>query len=118
MASAIESVIEHGATELRVDLKSNRFHGYQEKSRESVDANIRRLLASAKVRWVDVVGNPMASVDRMDVFRNTTVDELKKLIFVPQPWLDKKSWWVLVPGKAEQAAVERAHFEYYATFRA
>jgi hypothetical protein len=104
-----------------VNLSNNRLHGFFAESREAVDKALLGILQHSSVEFVNILGNPLASIDRKDLYEKIAEDEeqrklLRKLIFIPLRWLASNNWHVLFvgPNKTETCAiVGKAHDQFY-----
>jgi len=95
----------------RLVLSGNRFHGYERTTRLLVDQSLLQLL-NTFLEWVDITGNPVASMDRQDLFRKLKAKQLLKLIWIPEGWLAGSAWHTLV-RPTHYADVQRMHKQYY-----
>jgi hypothetical protein len=58
-----------------------------------VDENLLATLAFPFVQYVNVTGNPLASVDREDLWEKLdSKQQLSKLIWIPWGWLPAGNW--------------------------
>lgn len=81
---------------------------------DTYEAVIRICEQHDKLRFVDVTMNPLASIDRADLFAKLTPEVLGKLIFVYEHWLDSRSWTAMVRRDLE-GTVEDTHRVFFAT---
>ena len=104
--------------QLRVDLSSNRFHGYNMEIREKFDSALCQLLSLDKVVFVIVCHNMLLSSDRKDFFTTVPMEILSKIIWVPRLWLKRDLWKSLVSGRpaTDVADIKAIHEQYYALF--
>ena len=64
------------SSELVLNLRLNRFHGFHAEQKKSLDKHLRGILSLKNVLFVDVTGNSFASVYRRDLFdKDLTLDE-------------------------------------------
>jgi len=97
-----------------LNLSYNRFHGMRDgPERIRMDKALEDILVHKKLRFLDVTGNPLASVDRKDLFKKLTNKQLTKLIWIPFSWLEGKGWQSLVADKQAQEVVLTTHRTYY-----
>jgi hypothetical protein len=78
-----------------------------------------RILALAHIQWVAIAVNPIASIDRKDLFDRLCAPSLQahllKLIWVPEAWLPAGNWKALVRDASLHVRVEAQHKAFYAT---
>jgi hypothetical protein len=104
-----------------VNLSSNRSSGKSPSGAvlDKVDAALLRILALAHIQWVAIAVNPIASIDRKDLFDRLCVPSLQahllKLIWVPEAWLPAGNWKALVRDASLHVRVEAQHKAFYAT---
>jgi len=96
-----------------VNLSNNRFHGYDMRYRKEVDKALQDILAVSSVKYVDITANPLASVDRKDLFNLLNKEQLKKLIWIPKNWINGGNWKVMIDNKSFHPEIEKTHKEYY-----
>lgn len=102
-----------------VDLSFNRFYGKDSSGLVSkdVDEALVKILSLETVKFVCVIGNPMASVDRRDLFdrlQRSNVDLFLKLIWVPSEWLKSGNWASMVgPDANLQEKIRAAHRAFF-----
>ena len=94
-----------------LDLSMNRIHGYELLSRPQFDRAFWNILSYVQNYFV-IVGNPLASVDRLDLFSTFKEEHFKKLIWIPQSWIKGESWHAMV-DKSFWDIIKDAHDEYY-----
>ena len=95
-----------------VDLSWNRFHGLLEPFKTEIDTNLRDLLTK---HTVVIVGNALATTDRVDFFENLDKDKLANLIWINEIHLNSNGWKKLINDEAKQSIVQEAHQNYYQT---
>jgi hypothetical protein len=95
-----------------VDVSLNRFYGNDEKRRLIVDEARGTLLRQPAIKVVDICFNPVASVDRADLFHRLSREALAKLIWVPKIWLSAGRWKDMLP-EANVELVEETHNKFY-----
>jgi len=83
-----------------IDLSHNNFHGSLIEKSEA-DSHLFELLNMKHVKTVIILGNGMATSDRRDLYldlqRSKKFNLLKKLIWIPERWIeDKKAGWLEV----------------------
>lgn len=86
-----------------VDLSFNRFHGY--KNSDKLDKPLLEMLRIPIVKFVDMSGNPFASLDRTEFFHRlyeNAPDLFSKLIFIPSEWMLGSAWQCLLPKKEQK----------------
>jgi hypothetical protein len=113
MIGIVSFVLEHLPKCFVVNLSNNRFHGFPMK--EKIDCHLFRLLACDHIRFVDITGNSLASVDRLDLFlemESMSSHPLTKLIWIPEDWVDGGGWKSVIRNSS--AIVVSAHKEFYA----
>jgi len=96
-----------------VNLRGNRFHGYDLKTQKEVDDALKNILAVAEVQFVDVTVNPLASTDRRDLFETLDKAQFKKLVWIPQSWLKAGNWKALVSKAEMYQTITQTHEQYY-----
>jgi hypothetical protein len=97
-----------------VDLSLNTFWGYQIHSQYLVDKALKSLLSSAK--YVNIVGNPLATVDRKDLFQSLTEDQLSRLIWIPKCWVEGGSWKNMIRPESHEL-VRSTHEQYFKEYQ-
>lgn len=90
-----------------VDLSFNRFC--------DGDKSLCEILAESHVKFVDIVGNPMASIQRKDFLSQLDEERVPKLIWVPKNWLAGQGWRSVVGEMAPelQRLLVQSHNAYY-----
>jgi hypothetical protein len=96
-----------------LDLSFNSFHGYNSLTRQGFDAEFLKVLDNVE-NYVIVYGNPMASVDRMDLFKKFNEKQLSKLIWIPEQWVAAGAWKAMV-DKQFHDIVNKTHVDFYKT---
>ena len=83
-SSSYELYNKHArSADLVVDLSHNRFHGHQEKYKNLIDPSLLIMLQLCFVSVLNLVGNPIASIDRVDFFIVAYKHKLlQKIIFI------------------------------------
>lgn len=71
---------------VEVDLRGNKFY------ESTADEHLLRMLRTEQVRLVNIVLTPFASVDRRNFFEKLTENDLQRLIWIPEAWLERKKW--------------------------
>jgi hypothetical protein len=102
----------------RLCLSSNRLYGRDAAGEPiaEVDEAIVRMLLMEKVLFLDILHNPLASVDRKDLFQRLAQSHtavFRKLIWVPNSWLEGSSWKTMLPEKFDCRLVYDAHRRYF-----
>ena len=92
-----------------VRLANTRIHGI---NNAKVDDFFKRLLARESVEFVDVSGTGFASVDRTDFFQSLIGAAFKKLIWIPEAYLVRRTWERLVPPEVVDMVME-THMQFY-----
>jgi hypothetical protein len=92
-----------------IDLSNNRFHGYSKDTQPIVDKAIQALLSRSPPTSVNISGNPLATIDRKDLFASFSSTELSRLIWIPEPWLKGSGWNNMIPKEELQEIVRRTH---------
>jgi len=92
-----------------VDISWNRLYGKGENS-IPIDEPLKDILK--KCEFLDVTGNPLASIDRQEFYKTLTNAEFSHLIFVPENWLAAGGWKPIVPEKYHDNVTE-AHRKYF-----
>ena len=67
-----------------------------------------------RVKFVDLVDNPLASVGRRDFYNKLESSELEKLVWIPSNWVDGMGWTVMIDDKGKHEMIKLAHTRYYA----
>lgn len=101
-----------------VDASSSRFYGKDSagKPLDGFEGAIEMILDCPTMGFLDITSNPLASVDRKDLFVKWAHEKpnlLLKLIWIPKVWLKGGAWKVLVPSDIH-AKVYDQHLQYYA----
>ena len=92
-----------------LDLSWNRIYG---KWNPEVDRNLIAIAKKPSIKFIVVVGNPIASIDRADFLQNLEDWVLKKLVWIPEHWIEAGGWKGLVrPGQKE--IVLQTHESFY-----
>lgn len=92
-----------------VDLRRNRIQGATAVARNTLTDILGR------GKSLNIVGNPVASVNRKeDFFASLAGSTCERLIWIPEPWLDKDGWRGLIV-EPMQDAVLAAHRAYYSS---
>ena len=91
-----------------LNLANNRIHG---RGDSSVDDTIKSLLE--KLDFLVLLGNPIASVDRIGFWSSLNADQLEKLIWIPESWVEPRGWIGMIPDLECQEAVVEAHQKFY-----
>jgi hypothetical protein len=95
-----------------VNLAGNRFHGYDQTYQAEVDQALKDILAIEDVKFVDITCNPIASIDRSDLFDTFTEKDFQKLVWVPQHYLTGGVWKNIVSNSAFHNKIVETHFNY------
>lgn len=92
-------------------------------TKPEVYAALVSLLDRPVTKYVDISKNPISSADAFDLFTEKLTDEhYRKLIWVPQEWLETSDWRSMVPNRYVISPngqvrlcdqVLRTHAEYY-----
>mgnify|MGYP001110283081 CR=1 FL=1 len=94
-----------------VDLRGNRF------CEPTADEHLLRMVRSKQARMVNICQNPLAAIERRDFFEQLTEQDLERLIWIPESWLEGKKWQnVLAKGEEKEqkcAIVLNTHRAYY-----
>jgi hypothetical protein len=78
-------------------------------------SGLLEILKLPQVKYVVIVGNPLASFDGKDFLQGLDDAHLRKLIWISRIRVDGESWTKLVKaGKAD--LVRQSHAEYYETY--
>lgn len=95
-----------------INLSGNRFHGLKD---NTVDYHLFRILRQASIRHVIITHNPIASIDRKDLFTKMSENDLRKLIWIPKQMLQGYGWKNVLPDYNNSLfkLVEEAHLKYY-----
>lgn len=93
-----------------VNLSNNRFHGLND---NTVDYHLFRILRQASIKHVLIIQNPIASIDRKDLFTKMNENDLRKLIWIPEQWLQGGGWKSVLLNNKNLKFVEEAHIKYY-----
>lgn len=107
---AIAKAISYGPEE--VNLSRNRIHGYSLSTRELVDESLRTIIQHT-VKYVVLFGNPLASIDRQDLFDTFDKETFAKLIWIPLPWLEPKQWKTMITNESFHLIIYNTHQDYY-----
>jgi len=78
--------------------------------------NFYTLLEMEHIDFVNVVSNPIASIDCKEEFLSFKEIYFQKLIFIPQNWIPQGNWKVLVENEAKQKIVAETHKKFYEEF--
>lgn len=100
----LNHVSPKGATQVVIILRFNRLY--------QCFPQIRELLELPSVQFIDVVGNPMATVSSKEDFSSLDLDLLKKLIFLLPAHSSRRVLEKFV-GEEHQKDVEESHSSYY-----
>jgi len=96
-----------------VNLSNNHFHGIGEgKIKARTDKALFSLLDEKPLQYLDITINPLASVDRRDLFEKLKSTHLQKLIWIPFSWLDGRGWRTLIEPTQQNLVLE-THRTYY-----
>lgn len=99
-----------------VDLSWNRLSGVDN---TNFNITLIELLTIEHIDFVVVAGNPIATVDRKDLYQNMDLELLKKIVWIPKDWIGPGTWKrvigdVLDPNLQERIeAIERSHNCFY-----
>jgi hypothetical protein len=97
------------ATNISVDLTDNDFILF--------DSKLLYLLDIEQVQWVNVCSTRFASAIRTDFYERLSIEYFKKLIWIPEHFVQGKEWTNLIKGHKhyEQVRdiVRQAHLKYY-----
>jgi hypothetical protein len=96
-----------------VDLSTNRFSGYDLKTRPQVDAALKSIIDS--VGTVVAVYNTITSIDRADFINSLTAQQLGRFIWIPRNWLSAMSWKKMISPEKMQLIdnILDTHVNYY-----
>jgi hypothetical protein len=115
---------------IHIDLSFNHISGIQRPGNNlAVDASLLRLAYDRQVKSINVTYNPIATIDRANLWLRLPWRESgpllshpwpteqvqchHKIIWIPFPFVSNKSWHVLVPDEEDQATVRDYHIKYY-----
>jgi len=104
----ITSLVEKMKSCEIVNLSFNRIH-----ITDNMLQLLTNLLQIGHVRYVNIVGNALASMDGKVLFNSLSQDDLKKIIFIPKSWISPGHWKDLIEGSEKQELVEKTHTEFY-----
>ena len=66
-----------------------------------------------KLEFLVLIGNPIATVDRIRFWESLTEEALSKIIWVERSWVESKAWKGMIPKPSCQEAVLIAHRNFY-----
>lgn len=93
----------------RVDISGNRFRDTKKASE-----TIGGLLQVDSVQVVDIRFTPLSTVDGAEFLKNLTSKQLRKLVWIPDAWLEGRNWSKLLGEEQEKIeAVLQAHSTFY-----
>jgi hypothetical protein len=96
-----------------VKLAWNRISGLEARDRVPVvDTPLLAMLSQEKIRQLWIVGNGVASMVRKDFLAKLNDHQLRKLIWIPDEWLDAVHWKNMIRPEQIQAVIE-AHQTAY-----
>ena len=105
----VEELVEF-FPDIILDLSMNRIHGYNLISRKQFDIAFMAILS--RVKYLVIAGNPVASVDRVDLFGKFTKNDFEKLIWIPHPWVRAGQWKTMADPKYWDL-IEKTHEDFY-----
>jgi hypothetical protein len=80
------------------------------------------ILEREAFQYLNIVRNPAATVESKSFFAGMKEDHLKKLIWIPEKYLEERKWTVLLEGRPDLEAVSDlvslVHKQYYDKKRA
>jgi hypothetical protein len=93
----------------RVDISCNRFRDTKKASE-----TIGGLLQVDSVQVVDIRFTPLSTVNGAEFLKNLTSKQLRKLVWIPDAWLEGRNWSKLLGEEQEKIeAVLQAHSTFY-----
>ncbi len=75
------------------------------------------VLDRPEFQYLNIVGNPAASVEAKTYFTQVSKERLRKLIWLPENWIDSKNWRILLSDRSDLSEVTQyiamIHRKYY-----
>ncbi len=108
----VEQLLQYFVKCQRLDLSGNRICG----SESQADTMLLAMLDEGKypqLEYVDVVRNPVASIENKELFESLTSSQLERLIWVPAAWIEGATWRTMVKPEMYDTVIQ-AHKKYYA----
>ncbi|MBY0272320.1 MAG: hypothetical protein K2X02_02730 [Alphaproteobacteria bacterium] len=79
--------------------------------------SFKEILEREAFRYLNIVGNSAATTDSKSFFTGLKEDHLKKLIWIPEKWLEGRKWTILLNDRPDLEAasdlVSLVHKQYY-----
>ena len=106
-----EALLEVQATCEVINLASNRFHGVVS---DVALIALSKILSLPKLRYLDITGNALATVDQLTFFHACSKEEFSRLIFIPSNFLKGSAWHIMVTPLWQDLTRE-THKTYYSS---
>jgi len=104
----VKHLVENGGTpDCEIDLSSNYIKPDLEKSREI-------LVELLSQHVVQILRNPLASVDGAEFFRSLNPTQLGHLIWIPKNWVVQRAWKGIISNNEAEKAIYYAHMKFFA----
>lgn len=107
-----EILTQRGARDFEIDIRRNRFHGYEDPPK--FFEYLTRLLNIENVKYVNIASNPVASNDSEKYFTEMDINAFRKLIWIPKLWINNENFYEICGKDSERKLiVKNVHKEYY-----
>ncbi|MBY0272716.1 MAG: hypothetical protein K2X02_04805 [Alphaproteobacteria bacterium] len=79
--------------------------------------SFEEILEREAFQYLNIVGNPAASIESKSFFTGLKENHLRKLIWIPEKWIEGRKWTILLEGRPDSETVNDlvslVHKQYY-----